>query len=81
MAIKCTSCGAPIVWVKTKAGKSMPCDARLVSYKANPRGKKYVVTDQGEVVRCDFSFDGPPDGMARISHFATCPNASRHRKR
>lgn len=56
-------------------------DAGLVRYKANPEGKQFVVTDWGEVVRCDLTFDGLPTGMARISHFATCPNAKQHRKR
>ena len=78
---KCSSCGAPIVWLRTKAGKSMPCDDGLVRYKANPEGKQFVVTDWVEVVRCDLTFDGLPTGMARISHFATCPNAKKHRKR
>ncbi len=35
----CKSCGAPLVWIKTPAGKWMPCDpAKIV-----------VVTDGGEV--------------------------------
>jgi len=42
---KCRSCGAPIEWVKTDAGKWMPVD---------------------------------PDGT---SHFATCPDAEKWRKR
>ena len=42
---KCSSCGAPIVWLRTKAGKSMPCDDGIVRYKANPEGKQFVVTD------------------------------------
>ena len=41
----CRSCGAGIVWWRTRYGKAVPCD---------------------------------PDG---VNHFATCPNAARHRKR
>jgi len=58
MTAECRSCGAPIVWVKTQAKKSMPVDAH--TYDAE-------------------------DGLAfnhkkHVSHFATCPNADKHRK-
>ena len=58
MSGQCRSCDAPIVWVKTQAGKNMPVDAT--------------------------SFDRE-DGLVfnpdkHISHFATCPNADKHRK-
>ena len=33
----CRGCGAPIVWIRTAAGKSMPCDAEPVLYKAPGR--------------------------------------------
>lgn len=29
---RCRGCGAEIEWVKTAAGKSMPCDPQLVPY-------------------------------------------------
>lgn len=38
---RCTSCGAPIRWVRTAAGQAMPCDPALVT----------VVTDDGRTVR------------------------------
>ncbi len=81
MADRCSSCGAPLVWIPTKNGKRMPCNAGLIPYKANPEGKQFLVTDTGDVVRCDVAFDGPPTGFARISHFATCPYSKQHRKR
>lgn len=37
----CSSCGAPIVWIRTAAAKAMPCDPAQLS----------VVTDAGNVVR------------------------------
>lgn len=37
----CRSCGKPIVFIATPAGKQLPCDAPVLS----------VVTDAGEVVR------------------------------
>lgn len=32
----CRGCGAEIVWVKTEAGKSMPCDPGAVPFWARP---------------------------------------------
>ena len=55
----CKSCGAAIVWVKTKGGKNMPVDAD--TFKAG-----------------DPSVFMPEIGHQ--SHFATCPNADKHRK-
>ena len=77
----CRGCGAPIIWVTTAAGKTMPCDPQLLRYRENPNGKDMVVVDGKGVVRCDLDFEGLPTGMARISHFATCPQAGRFRKR
>lgn len=49
----CRGCGAPVVWIKTPAGKAMPCDPAPVYYKATPDGKDKVVTTRGEVVSCE----------------------------
>lgn len=76
----CRSCGAPIIWLQTPKGKWMPADEGLVPYKENPEGKERIVTDRGEVIPCDLTFDGWPTGMARIPHWATCPNAAKHKK-
>lgn len=64
----CRSCGAPIVWAKTAAGKAMPLDAAsvLVMVPRAPTGTAdEVVVD---AVR------------GHLSHFATCPHAAQHRK-
>lgn len=60
----CKSCGAPILWVRTEAGASMP-----LNLPAQPR---IVLV--------------PSTGAARVmdtyaSHFASCPNATEHRKK
>ena len=48
----CRGCGAPIVWIKTPAGKAMPCDPAPVYYKAAPGGKDKIVTArEGHAVR------------------------------
>lgn len=64
----CGSCGAPVQWVKTKAGKRMPLDVG-----ASENGN-ITVTD-------GVAYYWPPGEGDRVSHFATCPNAAQHRKR
>ncbi len=78
----CKSCGAPIVWVKTPAGKWLPCDEGLLAYKQDDEaGGDTVVTDDGEVIRCHLHFDGFATGMARMPHWATCSEPDRFRRR
>ena len=77
----CKKCGAPIVWIQTPKGKWIPCDEGLKKYRQNSAGKESVVTDRGEVIRCDLAFDGWPTGMARTAHWATCPEADSFRRR
>jgi hypothetical protein len=63
---KCSSCKAYIVWVLTKNGKSMP-----INYTEGPENHSmFPIT--------------PPlvfDSKTMVSHFATCPEASKFRKR
>ena len=79
---KCKSCGAPIVWVKTRNRKDMPCDPSLVPFWAKFRAKGKIVSLDGDLVSCEF--EGPPEemtGVGRIPHWATCPNAAQHKRR
>lgn len=71
-----------ILWVRTCAGKSMPCDPELVTYWAQDGGKEKIVTPNGEVVSA--SLEGEANratGLGYISHFATCPEAGRFKRR
>ncbi len=80
---RCRGCGAEIVWVKTAAGKSMPCNPQLVPYWERPGAAgKEVLQLSGKVVSCDF--EGLRDelsGFGYISHFSTCPQAKRFRRK
>lgn len=73
---KCRSCGADILWARTKAGKLMPVDAAESSdgnvfVAQTERGLTAFIPEEGTVI----------DGASRHkSHFATCPNAAKHRK-
>lgn len=71
MSATCRTCGAPIVWIVTPAGKAHPVDAK-------PE-KRWIV--QNEIT------DGPTAGLSGtlvdtyVSHFATCPQAAEHRRK
>ena len=78
---KCRSCGADIVWITMASGKKMPCDAGMVSFKyADPGDKEaqIYVTPEGKIARG--YIDPAGGGVGYISHFATCPNANKHRR-
>jgi len=78
---KCTSCGAKIIWIRTKAGKHMPCNPELVEYWLEKDGPNKIVTRNGEVVSCAFEQMTliEPTGTGYISHWDTCPSADKHR--
>lgn len=79
---KCSTCIAPVLWVvmlkNGVASKPAPLDARpVVSGNIVVRPGKTSNTLYGRVVTAD-QFVGEP---RYISHFATCPAASQHRRR
>lgn len=80
---RCKSCGAEIIWITMRSGKSMPCDAKPITYRATvPGGPERTLT----LVRPDGRiatgvFDPDADEKGYTSHFATCPNANQHRRR
>ena len=47
---QCSGCGARVIWIKTQAGKNMPCNPTLHNYKIDPTGKEKIVTQTGKVV-------------------------------
>lgn len=69
----CGRCGASIRWVRTPAGKAMPCDEQPVYIIQDQNGQEKAVTEKGEVVSCQYTED--PDkatGLGYVPHFATC---------
>lgn len=79
---KCRGCGAPIVWITTPGGKSMPCDAEQVLYLARKGAKGKIVTPNGEVLSADVGVaPETATGAGYVSHFATCPAAGAFRRR
>ena len=80
MAATCRGCGRPIIWVQTPQGKWMPCDEGLVPYRQDSSGTDRVVTQNGEIISCRLEFEGKPTALARLPHWATCPERDRFKK-
>lgn len=79
---QCRECGCRILWIKTKAGKNMPCDPIMLNYRKENGGKEKIVTQDGEVVSGITGVSTEEaDGIGYISHFATCSQPKRFRKR
>lgn len=77
---KCKACGADIVWIPTKGGKTMPCDSQKIPYRVNLTSGKYnLVLPDGRVTRADLDLESNQFGY--VSHFATCPAAGQFRRK
>lgn len=78
---KCRACGAEIAWIKTTAGKNMPCDADMMMYWQKEKGSRRIVTPNGEVLACEYEGEhGKATGMGYVPHWATCPEADNFKK-
>lgn len=70
------------MWIRTPAGKSMPCDVHPITYKAQSKAKDKIVTLNGEVISCIIApADNYATGIGYIPHWATCPNADKFRRK
>lgn len=80
MADVCRSCRAPIVWAVTADGKRMPLDA-VPAADGNLAARRMPDgTLQVRVLTADLP-DVADSERPAISHFASCPDADRHRRR
>ena len=79
---RCKGCGREIVFVRSNSGKSIPCDPKMIRYKAKKTGHLRVVTPSGDVVSAVPSDSIlTADDYGYVSHFATCPQADRFRRK
>lgn len=79
---QCRGCGERIGFIKTKAGKTMPVNLKPMEFIPAGGPNTYVMED-GTVQRGrerDWADTGETS-TGYISHFATCPEADRFRKR
>lgn len=70
MSARCRTCSAPVVWAVSEAGRRMPFDAQ-----PSVGGTHTVVSG-----RATFVPEARRTGQLYTSHFATCPQASQHRR-
>jgi hypothetical protein len=81
----CRACQAPIGFIHTPTGRSMPVDAELVKtrLRAPAIGDKSrplaLVTEQGQVIRGVESEQGEPVEGYRV-HWASCTKPEQFRK-
>ena len=73
----CRGCGAQIIWTRTPAGKNMPCDPYVITFTPGG-GPETFVTPEGKVERGKRSKEGQ---IGYISHWATCPQSKRFKKK
>lgn len=78
---RCSGCGRKILWVKTTAGKNMPCDPGCVAYwpVVGARGK--VVRNDGSVVSCEFIGPKETAHLGYTPHWSTCPKANKFKRK
>lgn len=73
--VSCKRCGRGIVYIRTKAGRFMPCDATPVRIIEAATGEhKALRRDTGELVSCIIAAHDSKvwDGWGYIPHFGTC---------
>lgn len=85
---RCRACGGAVRWIVTPAGKRAPCDAEgiegtLVDEKPAPPDRVRGFTAAGESVVVSTVPTLLPGELATVyvSHFATCPEADRFRRK
>ena len=77
----CRGCGAEIAFIKTVKGKTMPVNPESVYFMPDGGPNTYVLPG-GDVVRGREAERGDTGvQIGYISHFATCPERDRMRKR
>lgn len=72
---RCRSCGAPVLFARTPAGKTGVYDAEPEPLSA----PNLFRIERGRVVAGHDREAGPAPGRWYRSHFATCPFADLHR--
>lgn len=79
---KCQGCGAEIIWMRTGAGKYIPCNPGLKLYRENKHGHERIVSPNGEVIACELTdTSAEATGVGLLPHWGTCPKAGNFRRR
>ena len=74
---ECRGCKAPVIWAWTERGKKMPVDVDVVS-----EGPRFLLTVRtGQLIAAYVDrHDQRSSIFGHTSHFATCPQADKHRR-
>jgi hypothetical protein len=75
---RCQGCAAPILWARwAESGKAVPVDAQVT-----PQGNLVlsVSASTGQVTAATFSPEAHRGRNRYVAHFATCPQAKKHRR-
>lgn len=76
--MNCKLCGAKIQFIRTPAGKYLPCNPRAVTYYKGRYNKNRIVTPAGKVIACELSGDvSQVAGIGFIPHWASCKGNSK----
>lgn len=83
---RCSTCGAEILWLWTDNGRWAPVekDAVLATIRkefASARDDIVGFSEGGSPVRARPPEPGAETQKVYVSHFAACPQASKHRRR
>lgn len=78
---RCQGCNAEIDWIKLPSGKSCPVDReRKCLIVGDGRDSGY--DGEHQMLRGTFTNEGDPAGVqVMVSHFVTCPQRDRFRKK
>ena len=80
----CRGCGKEIGFIKTIRGKTIPVDPSSHKFLPDPEGENVYVTLEGTVEHgreLPILSNDPDLKYGFTSHFATCPEADRMRRR
>lgn len=85
MSSTCRSCDAEVVWITSRKGKPMICNAQLIQGIEDPQGTLRLILSDGSVKRARplrgrEPHIGQPFVEGRVSHWATCPQAGEWRR-
>ena len=78
----CKACGAAIIWIRTRAGRSMPCNADAKNYIVKPGGSAKIVTPGGDVISAEIIRNpSEASGWGYTPHWSTCPAADNFKRK
>ena len=79
----CKGCGAPLEWIRTEAGRTMPVDPEPV-FVIEGEGRDRFITDEGEVItgrRALPEEERRELPVAFVPRWKTCTAADRFRRK